>query len=319
MNVDLNRLRIFSYIYLAKSITTTAEQLHITPSAVSQQLKKLETELKTPLFTRLHKRLIPTSAGSRLFQVTAPLIQELTQGISTMTQELSEPTGLLRIGAPMEFGSLYLPYVIATFRKNWTKVSFSIELGRPSTLLPKLNKGELDFAFIDTFPTKKQHYSDFGIFSIEPVIEEQVVLACSKTYFSNVLDGVCSFDKLKNSSFISQQPDARAINNWFLHHFNKEPGKLSIVLTVQSHQAIVSAIRHHLGLGIIVSHLVWDDIQSGTIKMLREENDQTVNRISIAQLQDKIPPLPEKLFLSHFKETTQKSKTLQRLKLTLKE
>ena len=319
MQADFNRLKIFFHIFSRLSISGAADELHITPSAVSQQLKKLEAEIKAVLFTRLHKRLVPTQAGRRLFDLVAPIIKDLQAGLSSLEDEWQEPTGLLTVGAPMEFGSIYLPHVMYTFGRKYPKVRFELKLGRPSSLLPRVNSGELDFAFSDTFPTKQQHHSDFGIFSIRPVIEEQVVLACSKKYYRESLKGEESLDMLQQASFISQQKDARALNNWFLHHFNRRPSRLNIVLTVESHQAVVSGVRHHLGLGIIVSHLVADEVQSGSLVILQAMKQQAINRISIVQLLDKVPTLKEKYFLEHFIQTAQNSKTLKGLELCIGE
>ena len=314
---DLNRLRLFYHVHSRQSITQAAEKLHITPSAVSQQVKKLETEIKAPLFTRLHKRLVPTPAGKRLFNLVAPLIDGLKDGMHAMEKGRKEPSGLLRIGAPVEFGSIYFPHVISTYRNHNKKVAFDLELGRPSFLMPKVESGDLDFAFVDTFPTKGQYYGDYGKFSIKPVIEEQVVLACSKHYNQKTLLNNHDFDNLIGKSYISQQHNARALNNWFRHHFGKTPNTLDIVLTVANHQAVLSAVRHHVGLGIIVSHLVWKEIRSGSIVVIKGSAKQAVNRISTVQLLDKVPTLTEKSFLAHFHHIVQQSKTLKRLNLSI--
>lgn len=315
MQVDLNRLQVFYHIYKGLSIKTAAAELAITPSAVSQQLKKLEQETKTALFTRLHKRLIPTTEGTRLFALVNPLIKDLRSGLTIMADERSEPHGLLRVGAPMEFGSIYLPHVFSHFRTSYDKVTFSLVLGRPSTLLPMVNSGELDIAFVDTFPTKEQHYNDFGNFSVQPVIEEQVVLACSRQFFGNNINKEPSYKTLTASSFISQEQDGRALYNWFLHHFGKSPPSLNIVLTAANHQAVVSGVRHHMGLGIVVKHLVWEDVQKGKILIMEENELQAVNKISVIQLLDKIPTLTERKFLKHFHSIARKSKVLKRLNL----
>jgi len=315
MQPDLNRLLIFQYIFRSLSITAAATELGITPSAVSQQLKKLEQETKTTLFTRMHKRLVPTAEGNRLFALADPIIKDLKSGLAAIAENRKEPNGLLRVGAPMEFGSIYLPYVFSTFRASYDKVTFSLQLGRPSTLLPMVNSGELDFAFVDTFPTKEQHYSDFGRFSVQPVIEEKVVLACSKIFFSTHLSQAPSYEDLAASTFISQELDGRALSNWFLHHFGKSPTKLNIIMTVAHHQAVVSGVRHHMGLGIVVNHLVWDDVQSGKIIVIKEMEPQATNKISVVRLLDKVPTLTERTFIKHFQDVARKSKTLKRLKL----
>lgn len=131
----------------------------------------------------MHKRLVPTPAGKRLFQLVQPLLAELQEGIISLAHERTEPTGLLKIGSPVEFGSIYLPRVMASFREKYDKVTFDLILGRPSDLLPQVNSGELDFAFTDTFPTRQQHYSNYGNFSISPVIEEEVVFGLLQAVF----------------------------------------------------------------------------------------------------------------------------------------
>lgn len=312
---DLNRLHLFYHVHSRLSVTKAAEELHITPSAVSQQIKKLESEIGTQLFTRLHKRLVPTPAGKRLYRLAAHLIDSLRDGMEVFNEGHNEPSGMLKIGAPVEFGSIYLPHVISTYRNRYPKVSFGLELGRPSDMIPKVESGDLDFALVDTFPTKGQYHGDFGNFSITPAIEEEVVLACSKTYNYNVLENNHTYENLIDKSFISQQHSARALNNWFRHHFGKAAGKLNTVLTVANHQAVVAAVRHHVGLGIIVSHLVWEEIRSGVIVVINKSAKQAVNRISIVELLDKVVPRTEKSFLAHFKYSLQNSETLKQLKL----
>ena len=149
------------------------------------------------------------------------------------------------------------------------------------------------------------------------IIDEQVVLACSKSFFASNFTKEPSYDDLATASFISQEEDGRALYNWFLHHFGRAPAGLNIALTIAHHQTVVSGIRHHIGLGIIVNHLVWDDIQSGNIIVIRQGELQAVNRISVVQLLDKIPTRTERTFLKHFQSVARKSKTLKRLSMTM--
>lgn len=78
---------------------------------------------------------------------------------------------------------------------------------------------------------------------------------------------------------------------------------------------MVNSIKHHLGLGIVVSHLVWDEISAGKLMVLRPQAVQAKNRISMVQLAGKVPPLRERLFLNHLQHLAQSSKTLRRLNL----
>ena len=298
---DYNRLKIFYYIYLRKSSVTAAKELHITQSAVSQHLQKLESEIGVPLFTRLHRRLVPTAAGDRLFRVLKPFIDELEFAIGEIKKAQETPSGLLRIGAPVEFGKAYMPGIISSFRKQYPDVAFFLKLGDPATLLPMLGNGQLDFAYLDVFSNDGQIFGELSAYSIEPFLEEDVIMACSKQYYDLNIRKDHSFKNLVTKDFIEYKPDASALLSWFKYHFEKSPIQLNIVLTVDSVQAVISAIKHHLGLGVIVSHLVAQEITNTTIVPVKFPSKKVVNKISLLQLPDKIPNRTEKTFQMHFR------------------
>jgi DNA-binding transcriptional LysR family regulator len=298
---DFNRLKVFFYIYLKKSSVAAAKELHITPSAVSQHLQKLESEINAPLFTRLHRRLVPTAAGDRLFRVLKPFVDELEVGIGKIKKAQGTPSGLLRIGAPVEFGKAYMPGIISSFRKKYPEVTFFLKLGDPATLLPIVGDGELDFAYMDVFSNDGQIFGELSGYSIEPFLEEDVIMACSGEYYERHIRKDHSFKHLAAREFIEYKLDASALLSWFKYHFGKSPIQLNVVLTVDNVQAVIAAIKHHLGLGVIVSHLVAQEITNGMIIPVRIPSKKVINKISLFQLQDKIPNQTEKAFQRHFR------------------
>lgn len=298
---DFNRLKVFYYIYLKKSSVAAAKELHITQSAVSQHLQKLESEINAPLFTRLHRRLVPTAAGDRLFHVLKPFMDELEVGIGKIRKAQGAPSGLLRIGAPVEFGKEYMPGIISSFRKKYPEVTFFLRLGDPSTLLPMVGDGELDFSYMDVFSDDGQIYGELSAYNVEPFFEEEVILACSRDYYDLNIRKDHSFKNIVTKEFIEYKLNASALLSWFKYHFGKSSIQLNIVLTVDSVQAVISAIKHHLGLGVIVSHLVAEEIGNTTIIPVRIPSKKVINKISLIQLRDKIPNRTEKIFQMHFR------------------
>jgi DNA-binding transcriptional LysR family regulator len=310
---DFNRLKIFYYIFSLKSVAAAASELNITPSAVSQNLSKLENELKISLFTRLHKKLVPTSAGEQLYNIVEPFIADLKEGIRSIKQAKKTPSGLLKIGSPIEFGKSYFPGIIARFRELYPEVTFSLKLGDPGELFPLISNGELDFAMVDAFLTKEQLFGDFGIYSIEPLIEEKVVLACSKEYYDREIHGDHSFQNLAAKEFISYQKTSLTLKNWFKHHFNKFSVKnLNRVMTVDSHQAVISGIMSNIGLGVIAYHIVQKEVKKEKIIPIQTPCNDVINKISLVLLQDKIPTLTEKEFMKYFKEDILRTGTVRK-------
>ena len=298
---DFNRLKVFYYIYANQSVVGAAKELNITQSAISQHLKKLEDEMRIQLFTRLHKRLVPTAEAERLFGILQPFFLELETGLRSIKQAKIKPSGILRIGAPAEFGKAYFPGIFASFRNKYPDVTFSLKLGDPSILLPMVSQGQLDFALVDVFLAQNPVFTGLGIYSIEPIFEEEMILACSAEYCDTVLKHDFSFENLISKEYISFLTNAVGLKSWFRHHFGKSSVKPNVVMTVDSVQAAISGIKHHMGMGIIVSHLVYDDIKSGEIIPITTDKKDIINQISLVQLQDKIPSLTDKTFQSHFK------------------
>lgn len=299
---DFNRLKVFYYVFNLKSIVAAANQLHVTQPAVSQHIQKLESELKTTLFIRLHKKLAPTAAADRLFGIIKPFVEELDAGVKSIMQARERPSGLLRIGSPVEFGKEYFPGIFAGFRRQYPEVHYFLKLADPASLFASVREGELDFALIDVFLTQEQLLGDFGFYSIEPLVEEEVILACSREYYDRSIHKDHSFDHLASKEFISYEFRTLALKNWFKHHFGKSPAKLNVVMTVESHQTVITGMKNHLGLGIVASHLVWDEISRGVIVPVSTRKKEVINWISLLQLQDKTPNLTERTFLAYLKE-----------------
>lgn len=178
-------------------------------------------------------------------------------------------------------------------------------------MLPLVRDGQLDFAFMDTFPTKDQQSVEWEGISLQPVFEEVVVLACSIKYEEKYLQQDYSFANLIKQRFIAQQPDARAIRNWFYHNYQKSCQELNTVLTLASHQGVVNGIKCDIGLGIIVFQLAREDISSGEIVVIQTGKNNPVNKVSLVQLLDKLPSMTEKSIQAHIQKGLQKENSAQ--------
>ncbi len=304
---DLNRIKTFYYIYHHLSVAEAAREMNISPSAVSQALAKLEDELSLPLFTRLHRKLVPTAAGKELFALVSPFMIELASGVDRMIRAKTVPSGPLRIGSPIEFGKSYFPGIFAAFRQQYPEVVFTLKLGDPTKILAMIASGELDFGLVDTFFTREAVQGDLGRYRIEPLIDEEVILGCSKGYYEKAVQGDHSYTHLSTREFISYRKGALTLRNWFRYHFNRYPSKLNRVMTVDSHQAVINGILNHLGMGVIATHIVAGKIQRGEIIPVRTERKDVINKISLAQLQGKKLSLTERTFIRFMKEAFQKA------------
>ena len=300
---DFNRLKVFYHVYRLLSIAGAAEALHLSPSAVSQHIQKLEAELKAPLFTRLPRQLVATPSGERLFALVQPFVLGLEQSLQEIQAARSQPCGLLRLGAPVAFGETVLPRYMAAYRERYPDVRFHLQLGHPSLLLPAVREGKLDFAFADIFsPSDLDDAISRGL-SFRSVVEETLILACSTPYFWNFIKDKKMPQALHKATFIAYDPFAPALRTWVKHHFDISKMKPDIVLSVESVRAVITAIEQHLGLGVVPAHLVRAALDQGEIACVESKRGPVINHIAVAQLSNKIPTVTEKSFIKHVEES----------------
>ncbi len=113
--VNADSLRAFLAIAECQSLTGAAAQLNKTQSAMSVQLRKLESDLGTQLFQRSTQGMQLTSQGHRLLPLAHNAVHALTQIRATFEKPL---TGHLRLGIPDDFDDTVLEAVLTAFARE---------------------------------------------------------------------------------------------------------------------------------------------------------------------------------------------------------
>ncbi len=302
---NLDRLKSFYLVFSQGSVVEAAKMLHVTQSAVSQAILKLEEEIQKTLFVRQHKQLIPTAAGEQLFAVVQPFMMDLGKCLEALEHSNKTPFGELRIGAPTEFGKTYLPAIIAAYRKNYPEVTFHLKLDASDVLVREIGEGKVDYALVDQFLVVKQLAENPALYSVKPAVEERIILACSQEYYTNRMNEEVSLPVLTQQDYIEYASTTRSVNHWLKHHYNTGKTAFKTVLTVDDHGAVISAIKADTGLGVVASHAVEREIQSGEIVAISTGTADILNQISLVHLKNKIPTLAEKTFKELLMEQVQ--------------
>jgi DNA-binding transcriptional LysR family regulator len=111
----LEAMRAFTRIVTSGSYAEAARQLGLTRSAVSKAVSELERHLGARLLDRTTRRVTPTEAGRAYHERIADILSDVDETEAAVSRLHDEPKGLLKINAPMSFGTLYLSSAIADF------------------------------------------------------------------------------------------------------------------------------------------------------------------------------------------------------------
>ena len=151
--LNLDEVHTFKAVATSSSFTDAAEQLHVTQSTVSHQIRRLEERLGQVLFQRTTRSVSLTLAGERFL----PYADQLLSMSNAAEQSVSSDNmvGEVRIGVPEEFAYLYLPQLLKRFRLHYPNVALSMEVDVSATLKEKLRSGGLDMALLKSVPATR--------------------------------------------------------------------------------------------------------------------------------------------------------------------
>ncbi|WP_170417125.1 LysR family transcriptional regulator [Ruegeria atlantica] len=125
---NLNRLEYFVAIVEEGTITAAAERMRISKAVVSKQLQLLEEELGATLVVRNSRHLNLTEVGQSFYEAARASVAQAEEAFEAVRQGRTEPTGNLRITAPLDMGVTYVSPVVAEFRIAYPAVTIDLKL-----------------------------------------------------------------------------------------------------------------------------------------------------------------------------------------------
>jgi DNA-binding transcriptional LysR family regulator len=122
----LKTLRFFTSICEQGSFVETAKVFGTSPSTISKAIARLESDLKTPLFTRTTRSLKPTDAGKSYLTTVKKLLHDLDLTEVGLRDEFTQVAGKLTINTPVSYGRLYLRPLIAQFCQAYPDINIEL-------------------------------------------------------------------------------------------------------------------------------------------------------------------------------------------------
>jgi DNA-binding transcriptional LysR family regulator len=126
--VELDLLRVFVTVADEASFSRAADKLGLTKGTVSRALARLEGEVGAELLHRTTRQVALSTAGTALYERTAPHLAALKNAIADLPEREQEPSGELRLTAPPDIGSIVLPEILARFTLRYPAIRVDVRL-----------------------------------------------------------------------------------------------------------------------------------------------------------------------------------------------
>lgn len=150
--MELRQIQYFIEVAKLEHVTEASYMLHVSQSAVSRQIFKLEAELGVDLFIHEGRKVKLTPIG-RLFLAH---MEHLMKVIHNAKQEINEyldpEQGTVRIGFPSSLAAQMIPSIVSAFREQYPAVHFQLQHGSYKELIEWVIKGEMNLAIMGPVP-----------------------------------------------------------------------------------------------------------------------------------------------------------------------
>jgi DNA-binding transcriptional LysR family regulator len=124
----LNSIKAFTKVVQHGSFAAAARELRLSRSAVSKYVIDLEQELGVQLLVRTTRSASPTENGQAYYERCVAILADLEEADVTVTRLQAEPRGILRVNAPMSFGTLHLGPALSDFMERYAELQIQLIL-----------------------------------------------------------------------------------------------------------------------------------------------------------------------------------------------
>lgn len=274
------RLKTFLILCETKNYTKAANILHITQPAVSQHIKYLEKEYNAKLFNYSSKLLTLTKKGELLKKFALGMLSNSNR-LAEILKDDNLDNHSIKFGATLTIGEYVMPKVLKSYLKDYPKNNISMYVDNTTSLLNKLNNGEIDFALIEGNFTK----SDY---SYKLISKEKFIPICSKSSPFSI--GSYSFDDLCNNRLVIRENGSgtRNVLEGILHDHGLSIFDFNSIIEISNFSAIKSLVSDNIGISFVYEAVVKQDIMNGSLSIININDFSITHEFNFVYLKNSI-------------------------------
>ncbi|MEZ8102386.1 HTH-type transcriptional activator IlvY [Vibrio bivalvicida] len=240
--MNIKCLQLFIHLCDSKSFAKTASAMHISPSALSRQIQKLESDTGQALFVRDNRSVELTPAAKKLLPVALNILGEWQNYNAQLKGHEEELKGEIRLFCSVTASYSHLPELLSEFRLQHPFIEFKLSTGDPAQAINKVLSDEADIA-ISAQPEQLPARIEFETISEIPL---SVIAPIGVSNFSMELQK----EKPDWSTIPFIVPESGTARDRANAWFKAMKIKPNIYAQVSGHEAIVSMVALGCGVGI---------------------------------------------------------------------
>lgn len=252
--MTLRHFKIFVSVCDTMNMTSAAEQLFMSQSAVSQAIAELEKHYDVKLFERLSRKLYLTQAGQKLLSYARYIIR-MNEVVENDMKTLHQ-NGSIRIGASVTVGAHVLPGLVSHFKKMNPQTNVEVIEDNTANIENLILQDKIDMGLVEGETSSPD-------ILCRAFMDDELVLICSPVH-RFAAHTVIEPKELEKEDFIIRERGS-GTRKTFEDKMNENQLSWKVAWTCNNADTIKMAVSEGLGVSIISKRAVVNEVTSGLL------------------------------------------------------
>lgn len=258
MDLEVRHFKLVRAVAAFGGLTRAGRELHLTQSALSHQLRDVESHLGTPIFLRVGKRMLLTSAGERLLHSADEILERLERTEEAIRGLAGGRSGRLRVSTGCYTQYYWLPQVLRRLRAACPRVEVQIVAGAGRPVDELLLDGAIDVGIAD-------HIVKDARLLVHPLFDDELVAVVQPAHRLAPKQFLTPEDFKDEMLLLDAPAETHTI---YQAVFTPAAVQLAGVQLVAQTSAILELVLAGLGIALLTRWAVRPQVETGAVRAI---------------------------------------------------
>ena len=259
--IEMSQIQTLIAVVRAGNFSLAANELNVTQSAVSQNIKNLETKVGVKLLQRTGRKYLPTQEGEKLVEFGEEFVRRFDKTLQEIRQDQSEMKGRIRIGTLTGIGKSWMANVLIEFGRLFSEVDIELTMDFQSELVQRFEQYDLDCVVLPE--------SDIPLEGDKKLLPREMATLIIPQSFE--VDETLSYEQLMELPKVLYEKNDLLFRRWCKQKFRKTPRKLKGHFVMNGHGSMLHAVSKGLGVAVVPTHVLKRSFYKNQVKTLGQE------------------------------------------------
>lgn len=275
--INVPELKVFVTAAEELNFSRAAQRLHLSQSAVSQNIQSIERTYRVELFVRHGRSVQLSEAGLAILPMARDVLNSARLLEDALVNVNGEVAGDLTIGCAATSGRYFIPNLLASFQRDYPHVRTRVSLMRRQDAIEGLLDQTLNLGVVGRFIEHRE-------LECQPLLEDRVILIVPAHHPWADLDQVKPADVLEQP-FISRETNSGTYEMLFdnLRRHGIDPENLNVVMQLGDAEAVQMAVENGIGITFISEVMASRSLALGRVKKVAVEGFDITQKVFLVR------------------------------------